>query len=137
MSRAAIFRSRGLALLQCVALVLDCLLSLAISFVTLLWAVATGQEGAAPSPYETMSARAGRGMLSKKLLAGWLGAVVDRVFALWQGPQAQLPGGRTFTHPSHCVRAFIKTREGAYLPREYHGPLPPSIEACYGRKDTT
>jgi hypothetical protein len=135
MGRAAIFRYRFLALLQCLALLVDCLLSVLISFITLIWALLTGQEGAAPSPYETMSARAGRGMLDRKLIATVCAWCIDRVFALWQGPIAQLPGSRTFTHPSHCVRAFIKTREGAYLPREYHGPLPPSIEACYRRKD--
>jgi hypothetical protein len=134
--RKVIFRVYGLALIQCAMLLLDNFCTFILSCWLFLWALATGQSGEPASPHESMSARAGRGMLNFKRLARVLGGVVDRVFALWQPPYAELPDGRRFEHPSHCIRAFIKTRHLAYLPREYHGPLPPSIEACYGNTTT-
>jgi len=128
--RAALWE-RIQALLVCVLLLIDCFGSIILSVVLLPWAAITGQEGAAPSPYETMSARAGRGMLNKKVLATVFAWPIDKVFALWQAPYCDLPDGRRFNHPSHCVRAFIKTRHLAYLPSEYAGPLPPSLLDCY------
>lgn len=137
MTRGAIFKLHGLAVLGCALLLLDCIVNLLLSIVLLVWGLCTGQEGAPASAYETLSARAGRGMLNRKWASRICGWVIDRVFALWQGPVAELPCGRTFTHPSHCVRAFIKTRDLAYLPADYHGPLPPSLEACYTPRDSS
>lgn len=131
MTRGAILKNRALALLVCFLLLIDCVMSIILSVILLPWAWLTGQEGAAPSPYETMSARAGRGMLNKKALAILFAWPIDKVFALWQAPYCDLPDGRRFNHPSHCVRAFIKTRHLAYLPSEYAGPLPPSLLDCY------
>lgn len=136
MTRLDILRARLLALAVCFLLLLDLLGDLLLSVLLLVWAVATKQEGSPPSPFETMSARAARAGLNRKLWARITMPVIDRAFGLFQGPVAQLPDGRTFTHPSHCLRAFIKLRHGAYLPREYTGPLSPSIEACYARADS-
>ncbi len=136
MTRSEILKSRLLALLQCFALILDLLGCAVLSIFTGIWAVLTKQEGAAPCAFETMSARAGRGMLNRKWLPRAFGWCVDRVFELWQGPVAELPDGREFVHPSHCVRAMVKTKHGTYLPREYHAPLPPEIEACYRNPPT-
>lgn len=134
MSRMAILKARLLAIHLCMWLLLDLIGNFILSFVLVFWAVATKQQGAAPSPYETMSARAGRGMLNRKLLALWLGWCIDRVFELFQPPYADMPDSRRFTHPSHCVRAFIKTRDHAGLPSEYSRPLPQSLLDCYGPK---
>jgi len=131
MKRLAIFKTRALALLVCVLLLIDCALSIVLSVILLPWAVLTGQEGAAPSPYETMSARAGRGMLNKKLLARLFAWPIDAVFALWQPPHVDLPDGRRFNHPSHCIRAFISTRGLRYWPSEYTRPLPQSLLDLY------
>lgn len=131
MTRTEILKTRLVAIGNCFLLIGDLALNLACSFVLMIWAVATKQEGAPPSAYETMSARAGRGMLNRKPLACAFGWCVDRVFDLWQGPVADLPDGRIFEHPSHCVRAMVKTRHGAYLPADYHRPLPASIAAGF------
>jgi hypothetical protein len=132
-TRGEILRERGQALLVALALLVDLLACLVLSIVLLLWAVATGQEGAPPTPFETLSARAGRARLNGKFWARITVPVVDLLFR-WQAHAVALPDGRTFTHPSHCLRAFIKLRTGGYLPREYHGPLPPSIEACFAHQ---
>lgn len=131
MSRAKILRTRLLAILLCFWLIVDLFCNLALSFVTMVWAVLTGQEGAPPSAFETMSARAGRGMVNGRLLSRIFGFIVDRVFAIFQKPVIELPDGRTFKHSSHCIRATIKTRHGTYLPREYHEPLPADLLAGY------
>lgn len=131
MTRTEILRTRLAALAVCFLLLLDLFGNLLLSVVLLVWAVATKQEGAAPTAFEPMSARAGRAWLNRKAWAGLTVPLVDRLFRR-QRPVVELPGGRIFAHPSHCVRAFVKLKEGAYLPREYHGPLPPSIERCYG-----
>lgn len=136
MDRAAIFKDRALALLVCVLLLIDCFLSIVLSLILLPWAVLTGQEGAAPSPYETMSARAGRGMLNKKLLARLFAWPIDAVFALWQPPHVDLPDGRRFNHPSHCIRAMIKTQQNVYLPYDYQRPLPDELLACFSTTPT-
>lgn len=135
MSRFTILKTRLLAIGVCLLLIFDLLVNLLLSLVLLVWAVATGQEGAPPSAYETMSARAGRGMLNHKLAAIACAWCIDWLFDLCRQPHtADLPGDRRFTHPSHCVRTFVKTKHLAYLPTEYSGPLPPSLEACYGRR---
>lgn len=131
MTRTDILRERLLSIGVCLLLLLDLLCNTLASVVLLVWAVATKQEGAPPSAFETMSARAGRAWLNNKLWARITVPAIDCVFALWQDSFVILPGGLVFTHPSHCVRSFIKLRHGAYLPREYSGPMPPSIEACY------
>lgn len=129
--RFDILKSRLLAIAVCFWLIVDLLGNLILSTVLMIWAVATGQEGAPPSAFETMSARAGRGMLRGKLPARAFGWCVDCVFSLFQGPVIELPSGRTFEHPSHCVRAYVKTRERSYLPSDYQDPLPAEIEAHY------
>jgi len=131
MTRLQILTSRLAAIGVCFWLIVDLLGNLILSAVLMVWAVATGQEGAPPSAFETMSARAGRGMVNGKLPARAFGWCVDRVFSLFQGPVIELPDGRTFEHPSHCIRAYIKTRHGTYLPHEYHQPLPPEVKAGY------
>ncbi len=134
MSRADILKARLFALAQCFALIADLLGNALVSIPTGLWAVLSGQEGAPPCFTETMSARAGRAWLNQKLWARLTVPLIDWMFS-WQAPVAELPYGRTFVHPSHSLRAFIKTREGAYLPPAYHGPLPPSLEACYRERE--
>lgn len=130
MSRVTILKARALALLECLLLVLDCAASVVLSAVLLPWAVLTGQEGAPPSPHETLSARAGRAYLNRKAWAYITAPAIDALF-FWQDPTVQLPLGLTFTHKSHCVRAFVKTRYCAYLPSEYTGPLPASLIAGF------
>ncbi|MES2633996.1 MAG: hypothetical protein V4669_13565 [Pseudomonadota bacterium] len=131
MTRFDILKARLLAIGVCFWLIVDLLGNLILSVVTMVWAVATKQEGAPPCAFETMSARAGRGMVNRKWPARVFGWCVDKVFAIFQGPVIDLPDGRKFEHPSHCVRAMVKTRHGTYLPHEYHQPLPPAIEAGY------
>jgi hypothetical protein len=134
MTRSDILKARLFGLGQCLFLIVDLFGCFLLSIATGLWAVLTKQEGAAPCFTETMSARAGRALLNRKPWARVTVPVIDLIFC-WQEPTVDLPGGRSFTHRSHSLRAYVKTREGAYLPREYHSPLPPAVQACYRNHD--
>lgn len=135
MNRIDIFKARLYALWLCVWMLLDCALAVLLQFAGLFWAVATKQEGEPPTPFETLSARAGRAKLNRKWWGFVTAPLIDLLF-IRQSPRAELPDGRVFEHPSHCLRAWAKTRAGAYLPASYHRPLPRELEACY-RQPTT
>ncbi len=134
MTRSQIFKTHMLSILISVWMILDLFLnSVVLPFFMMFWAAYKKDAGAKHSPYETMSARAGRGSVGQKPWPRRVTVpVIDFLFA-WQKDCELLPDGRTFTNSSHTMRAFIKTKHGAYLPGAYHEPLPQSIEDCYSK----
>jgi hypothetical protein len=90
---------QALIALDCLANVLICTL--------------TGNEGYAT---ETLSAHAWRAR--EKPLGRALRPLIDLLFS-WQKPDPQYLNDAGEVVAGHCERAFIKERDGAYLPLEY------------------
>jgi hypothetical protein len=128
MSRRDILRIHGFALLQFVVLLIDLAGNFILSVAMFIWALVTGQEGQPACAYETLSSRAGRAAVNRKLSAKVLRPVIDCMF-FWQRPEVRQPDGKVFHHPSHSVRTFLNTYYKNKLPPEYRQPLPPELRA--------